>query len=445
MGAICLGWVPVTSAEPPVSFAKPAKILKDATVTVRVIRPEPAQSQEARGQVEGQPDGANAGQAANVAVCSGVAVGDDLFVTYVTLSVGARLRITVPGGDQAVGEVRVVDHFSGLTLLYGKGAGATPVELAKDPPPAGAWVLGSAGWGVEAPVLSFGILSGKERSIRGASFPPLLQCDLRAAATSSGGGIVNDDGQLIGVVIAAEASEQNGGWTYAVPVRHVRRLLQAQAADRTVVLKRRRPVVGLVLEAGDMLGKVVVGRVQKEGPADKAGIQEGDEVTAVDGINIRAVYQAIAPVLRKQPGDAVAFSVRRNMEEQECRVILGGGIELPPNQQLARAPGVVDPRVVVQRVGRDRFGLQQGETIRNLAVVPTLPEEDPPQADPLPPDRRVELLEKAVDRYQAMMVLMREELKRRDQQQQQTETLVESLQHEIDDLRRRIDQPPADP
>ena len=37
---------------------------------------------------------------------------------------------------------------------------------------------------------------------------------------------------------------------------------------------------------------ITVARVEKDGPAERAGIRAGDKVLAVDGIKIRSVYQA---------------------------------------------------------------------------------------------------------------------------------------------------------
>ena len=239
-----------------------------------------------------------------------------------------------------------------------------------------------------------GILTGCDRAVRGANFPPLLQCDLRAAETSAGAPVVDRQGRLIGVVVASDAGDRPGRWTYAVPVSHVRRLLAAKSGEKTIVL-RRRPVVGLVLETGKTTGSVVVQRVTQDGPADRAGIGVGDQILATAGLAIRSVYQAVVPLLKKQPGDKMTFLVQQPTSRRTIQVALGGGVELSAQPLGAE---IVQPRVRVERVGPRRFDLKGTRgTVRNLSVGPE------PEAKPTGPDERIRLLEKTVTGYDTVI------------------------------------------
>ena len=62
--------------------------------------------------------------------------------------------------------------------------------------------LARAGWGVEQPIVSFGMLSGVDRTLPAGNFPPVLQCNLTTVESSSGAGVVNQEGKLVGIIVA---------------------------------------------------------------------------------------------------------------------------------------------------------------------------------------------------------------------------------------------------
>ena len=412
--------------------------LRAATVTVRVApataattapgRESPATDDPSEPVTEGPA-------AARVLVSSGVLLAGGRVATFVNASGDVRIRITLPSGEQAEGQPRVVDHFSGLTLLATDQNQAAGIELAETVPAVGEWVLSAAGWGMEQPVLSFGILSGVDRSLRGAAFPPLLQCDLRTAASSSGAGLVDRHGRLIGIVVGTDREGERGGWTYAVDVGHVRRLLRAEQPDKVVMLRARRPVAGLVLGAGPEPNQVVVQRVTPGGPAEQAGIKQGDIVLAADGLNIRSVYQAVVPLLKKQAGDTMAFLVEQADGRRTIEVTLRGGVELP-GPHFAGNLGLEDPRVEIARVAQNRFDVRDRRGgVRNLAMEPQQPDES---AEEQP---GVRLLQKALDQYTSLIERYREELQRRDREQAASRAVIESLQAEITELKQKLADP----
>lgn len=436
------------SADELPALKEPAAMLQAATVTVRVIP----------GEVEELPDGdalpadnlpgvgkpasasgptslrvqLPAAGARQVAVCSGVSLGDGLVVTYANLTGGARIRITLPGGGQAEAQLRVIDHISGLSLLEMSNRTLPGLKPTEQLPAVGEWVLTAAAWGAEEPIVSFGILSGTERTIPGATFPPLVQCDLRTAETSSGAPLVNKTGELVGVIVASDEPGKRSGWTYALPVRHVNRVLRARVADKVVVLRRRRPIAGLLLVAGNEPETVVVSRVDKNGPAEKAGIRSGDEIVSADGIKIRSVYQVIRPLLQKQPGDKMAFVVRQPTGVANISVTLGGGIELPEKPNLTGMGPLIERRIVVSvPVGFPQQRLP-GE---NDEAAPAPVDEG---TDNLSQRQRQELLQRQLDGYGVAIIRLREELQRRDAEQEASRKLIQTLEEEIKQLNRRI-------
>jgi serine protease Do len=208
-----------------------------------------------------------------------------------------------------------------------------------------------------------------------------------------------------------------------------------QKGEGVVILKRRRPVVGMVLDqSGDA---IVVERVTPGGPAEKAGIKPGDEIVATDGIAIRSVYQAVLPTIYKQPGDTTAFRIHREGMVHDVNVILGGGVEVSsaPADFLA---DLLQPKVRLARDGEGAIVTSRGKPASAaVAISPPLPDDAPPTAAPTATDK-IALLEKALSRYQAVIELQQKQLADEQKTRREQETLLQSLRAEIETLRKAV-------
>lgn len=429
------------------SFKAAAEKLQAATITVRVAavapkledeKSEPAKEEGTRPEV--------AKVAPRVAVFSGVSLGKGQAVAPLSAGSAGRIRITLSGGQQTEAKARVLDEYSGLALLDLDKKDVPGLDLAEALPDVGAWVLSAAAWGVEKPVVSLGIVSGTDRTLRGASFPPLLQADLRTAETSSGAGLVDEHGKLLGVVVAADSPDERRGWTYAVPASHVRRLLRAKSEksgdkpdDKSVVvLQRRRPSVGMVLETE--AEKVVVKRVEKNSPAEKAGIKVGDQIISADGVNIRSAYQAVQPVLTRQPGDTLTYVVQQPGGQKTIEVVLGGGVELP----AASTDGLgnfIRPKFDIEIVGKGvaRSKAAGGE-VRELFAPGNLPDVRQPEATQPSIAESIKLLDKALDRYRSTIEFQQGRLAKQDEERAETTKQLDALKARIRALEKQLEE-----
>jgi membrane-associated protease RseP (regulator of RpoE activity) len=219
-------------------------------------------------------------------------------------------------------------------------------------------------------------------------------------------------------------------------------LLRAEAARDSaknkdkgvIVLKRRRPVVGMVLEGEE--NAILVQRITPGGPAEKAGLKVGDRVVAAGGVNIRSVYQAVLPTLYKQPGDTMDFLVERGGRTHDCRVTLGGGVEVAsaPYEQLGN---LIQPKL---EIGRDAKGSYYANRPGNTTAEVFSP---PFPAEPQDPPRvtsadKIALLEKAIERYQRVIEIQQLDLARREADRLKTEQLLRSLQSDLSTLRQQL-------
>ena len=426
IGGLARGEEPAADA----GWEAAAKKAQQATVTVRIwtqVRAEPK---------AGEGDAKESLPA--VTVCSGVCVREGRVITAAMAGSDTRIRLTLPGGNQADAKVQVIDEYTGLALLKADTKALVPLAAAEKAPTVGGNVLTAAAWGVEQPLVSQGIVGGVDRTRAGGNYPPLLQCDLRTMETSSGSAVVNREGQLLGIVVAADDAEARRGWTYAVPAAHVERILRAaeeQKGDGVVVLKRRRPVVGMVL---DQEGEaIVVQRLAAGGPAEKAGFKVGDQILTTEGVAIRSVYQAVLPSLYKQPGDTMAFRVVRDGGMQDITVVLGGGVELK-SAPFDLMVDLVQPKVELQRDPRGGYLAKgRGPSTRTLAA-PPLPDDEPPVAAPATPEEKIALLEKALDRYLKFIELQQKQLVDEQKHRETQDELIRSLRAEMDALRKLL-------
>jgi hypothetical protein len=380
-----LAWAEAVAQESPDSghWVKPAKQLQASMVTLRVSCPGKDDADRGPGEgttpdksLSNKPPGATANdrkldketkseddkgcrRPCSVVVCSGVCVAPKKVVTAVPVSSDSIIRLTFPGGKQDDAHLRVVDEFTGLVLLESPNCAAQPLELAAELPEEGSQVCTAAAWGVEKPLVFQGMVSGTGHMLSGMCYPPLLVCQLPTTSTSTGSAIVNRDGKLVGVVVGADPAAMHQGWmTYAIPASHVQRLLRAseesdkQGHERSVVvLKRRRPKVGWVLESEGETIKVQL--LLSGGPAEKAGIMKGDLVLKAEGVRIRSIYQAHSHTMCKQAGDTLTYSIQRGDQTLDIEVVLGGAVEVESLPADTRNE-FVQPKL---EYGRDERGL----------------------------------------------------------------------------------------
>lgn len=401
-------------AAEPLDTEEIAARLSVSTVTIRIsnVSPDPG---EGRLPPPADP----------IYLASGVSLGRGLIITFSTAPTSARFRATLPNGQQSDAELRVADDYSGLRLIEVPQRDAAALEVASEPPELGTPIMCAAAMGVEDPVVSAGIVGGVDHLLAGVELPPLLICDVRSTETSSGGPVVNRDGKLVGIVAATNVSPK-ASWAYAVPARHVARMVQAKTDNQLVVLRRQRPIAGFTLGPGNKEGVVRVDRVEPGGPADRAGIQPGNVLLEAEGRKIRSAYQAIDLILRKQPGDQVPLVVDQAGQTKKLMMTLAG--TAAPASIASIDPMVqVGPQLNVRVVRPGEIEVRRGQTTQGISPPATNTTQQRDEAATL----------KALEQSIAQL---KEEIRRRDQTQADTNKLIESMTDEISRLRKRLEE-----
>jgi putative serine protease PepD len=174
-------------------------------------------------------------------------------------------------------------------------------------------------FGLQGTVTS-GIVSGLDRSIRapdGFAIDGVIQTDAALNSGNSGGPLLDAEGRVVGVNSQIESRDGgNVGIGYAVPIEIAREVVDQLREGGEV----EHAYLGVRLEDADDGVRL---EVVDGSPADDAGLEDGDVVTAVDGDSVDTVADLRAAVSAKQPGDRVTLEIRRDGDTQTIDIRLG--------------------------------------------------------------------------------------------------------------------------
>ncbi len=182
-----------------------------------------------------------------------------------------------------------------------------------------------------AHTVTAGVLSAKNREARHGDrvlFRDILQTDAAVNPGSSGGPLINADGELIGINVAILPEGQNIG--FAVPVGRVRALLTEWLSPRN--LKHIR--LGMDLTERD--GRIAIAAVESGGPAAQAGLRVGDRLTALEGRAPGTLLDVHRRFLRVRPGDRLSCTVDRGGRPVVAEMIVAA-VRPPDGRALAAA------------------------------------------------------------------------------------------------------------
>ncbi len=152
-------------------------------------------------------------------------------------------------------------------------------------------------------------LTGAQENLGG-----LIQADAPIKPGDSGGPMVNNAGQVIGVDTAATDSyKMSGGQGFAIPIGRamgVAGQIRSGAGSNTVHIG---PTAFLGMGVMDNNGNgALVQRVVSNGPAAAAGIAPGDVITGVDNAAINGATSMTQVLVPHHPGDNIAVHYRSN-------------------------------------------------------------------------------------------------------------------------------------
>ncbi|WP_112133305.1 S1C family serine protease, partial [Glycomyces dulcitolivorans] len=146
----------------------------------------------------------------------------------------------------------------------------------------------------------------------------LIQTDAAINSGNSGGALVNGNGELIGINTAIATTDSGSiGLGFAIPSNTVQSVVEQLIEGGSV----EQGYLGVSVADTDGNGAMVLS-VESGSPAETAGLQEGDVITAVDGNPVTSASEVVAAVQGTASGTEVAITYTRDGAEESTTATL---------------------------------------------------------------------------------------------------------------------------
>lgn len=233
--------------------------------------------------------------------------------------------VVLSNGKAYNARLKAIDELSDLALIKIDKGMLTPAELGD-----------MSGVEVGMPVIAIGtplsfslrnsaskgIISGINRSTDGEY--RFIQSDAAINGGNSGGPLVDMQGRVIGINTVKYIGYGVEGLSFSIPIDTVKYVL----GHFEKYGKVRRPYLGAVFMEGVAARYglpsnegVVISKVEKDSPAEKAGLQIDDVIKSVNGVNITTRIDYNEEVKKYLPGDSTIIVIEREKKENKVKVV----------------------------------------------------------------------------------------------------------------------------
>jgi len=249
-----------------------------------------------------------------------------------------------------------VDKRTDVALVKIEATGLPKVNVG-DPAKlkVGEWVaaIGSP-FGLEN-TMTAGIVSAKGRALPQENFVPFIQTDVAINPGNSGGPLFNLAGEVVG--INSQIYSRSGGsmgLSFSIPIDVAIDISNQLKASGKIT----RGWLGIAIqeitkELAESFGMkntngALVASVEKNGPADKGGLEAGDVITKFDGKAITSSADLPRAVGATKPGKIAAVEVLRKGAVKTLSMGVG---EMPTETAEAAQNSKPAPKTEANRIG----------------------------------------------------------------------------------------------
>lgn len=231
-----------------------------------------------------------------------------------------EVALTLAGGAQVAATVAGRDPTTDIALLRAETGEAPALALDGDAPPAGALsvVIGARDG---SPLAALGMVAASGpawRSMRGGEIDARIELGLSLRREAEGGPALDAEGRAFGMAVFGPRRR-----VLAIPAATILRV----AAQLEARGKIARGYLGLGLqpvriERDGGTGAMVMS-VDADGPGARAGIRQGDVLTAWDGKAISSVGAMLRALGPASVGTTVALTLARGGEARAVELVIG--------------------------------------------------------------------------------------------------------------------------
>ena len=247
---------------------------------------------------------------------------------YVTLENGKNYNGTVVWSDSSI-DLSIV-KIDANNLKYVQFADSDNIKIGET-----VYAIGNPiGYEFRRTVTS-GIISAKNRTIKleeenaQSYMTDLIQTDATINPGNSGGPLIYPNGQVIGINTVKISSAEGIG--FAIPINIVKPIIESYkntgnfeeakigiyAYDKEVI-----PYLETSNSSAFQEG-IYVTEVTKNGPAETAGVKEGDIITQIDDVALNTMNDLREYIYTKKPNDEVTLKINRGKIKKDIIVKLG--------------------------------------------------------------------------------------------------------------------------
>ena len=266
---------------------------------------------------------------------SGVIISSDGYIitNHHVIETAEDIQITTNNNQSYEAKIIGSDEQNDIALLKIDTTEELPYAIFgdSDGTQIGEWVLAVGNPFNLTSTVTAGIISAKSRNLdpTGRTTQSYIQTDAAVNPGNSGGALINDKGELIGINTAIQT--QTGsyvGYSFAVPSNIAKKVIEdileygnVQYGFLGVTGTSLNSFRAKELDVEDTEGFFING-IDKESGANSAGIRIGDIIKDIDGIKISKFSDLKGYLNTKRPDDIVEVNLKRDNESKKVRVQL---------------------------------------------------------------------------------------------------------------------------
>ncbi len=257
----------------------------------------------------------------------------EILTNYHVIEGAQSLTVTLYDGSEYPAQVIGYEAASDVALIKIDAEGLDPVTLGNSSD----LYVGAEVAAIGNPLgeltysLNVGYISSMERSVNTDGTPiNMMQIDVSINPGNSGGPLFDMKGNVVGINTAKYSGSTSGGTTiegigFAIPIDDVKLILEDLRENGAVLDRAYIGIAPSTVTASDSqrfnlpLG-VCVESVEQGSSGDKAGLEVGDIITALNDDTIES-YEDLAAALRKyRAGDEAVLTVCRSGDILELEI-----------------------------------------------------------------------------------------------------------------------------
>lgn len=271
-------------------------------------------------EIETQPKRQGAG--------SGVIISADGYIVTNNHVVAGADEILVKLNDNTEYKGRIIglDETTDLALVKVEAKNLPAITIGNsDALKIGEWVLAVGNPFNLTSTVTAGIVSAKARSLGANGVESFIQTDAAINQGNSGGALVNDRGELVGVnAMLYSQTGSYAGYGFAIPTtimnKVVADLKEFGVVQRALLGVRGMDVTNYIdvekekgndIDLGTNKG-IYIQEVEQKTTAEELGLQKGDVVTAIGDKPVTKMAELQEALTQHRPGDKVKITYVRN-------------------------------------------------------------------------------------------------------------------------------------